>query len=344
MKPRLLSQRVRMCLVATLVFALLVPAAPASAKTSTTLAGLQKQMAAMKKDVARAGDAFEDAYWELDETEVRLSTTKKKLRAIQGRLKKARRNLGERVGEVYRNDAVTILTVVLDADSFDQFITRMEYVDRVASADVRAIREARELALELIATRDAINKERKAQEKKLAKVRKQRDKLNKRLAAKRSQFEKLQQRISAERARLNKTSGTFASPGPNGMVFPVRGSYYYADTWGASRSGGRRRHKGTDIMAPRGTPCVAVLSGTVRTRENSLGGKTIWLTSDSGWEFYYAHLDRYVVTSGRVRAGQVIGTVGDTGNARGGSPHLHFQMHPGGGAAVNPYPYLRRME
>ncbi len=97
------------------------------------------------------------------------------------------------------------------------------------------------------------------------------------------------------------------------------------------------------MFAPRGSQVVAVGNGTVTLKTNSLGGIVAYLRTSSA-SFYYAHLDGYAsgISSGMsVSTGTVIGYVGDSGNALGGSTHLHFQIHPGFGAPVNPYPTLR---
>lgn len=123
------------------------------------------------------------------------------------------------------------------------------------------------------------------------------------------------------------------------IICPMPGSAY-GDTWGAPRSGGRR-HEGVDMIAPRGLPIYAVTSGVMTFKYNRLGGNAVSLAGDNGDRYYYAHLDSYVGSSRRVFAGELIGYNGDTGNAKYSTPHLHFQVHPGGGRAVNPYPTVR---
>ncbi len=133
-----------------------------------------------------------------------------------------------------------------------------------------------------------------------------------------------------------------------GFVFPVQGEVEFIDSWGYPRMTGTASahwHQGTDIFAPMGTPLVAAESGEVfKVGVASLGGNRVWVRGDSGTEYYYAHLSAYAegISDGlRVNAGDVVGYVGDTGNAKGTSPHLHFEVHPNGGDAVNPYPLLK---
>ena len=122
-------------------------------------------------------------------------------------------------------------------------------------------------------------------------------------------------------------------------ICPVAGPTAFGDTWGAPRPGGRT-HQGVDMMSPEGTPLVAVVSGTATMRTNTLGGNVISLAGSDGNGYYYAHLSAWEGDSRSVSAGEVIGYVGHTGNTT--ANHLHFEIHPGGGAAINPTPTVRQ--
>ncbi len=130
--------------------------------------------------------------------------------------------------------------------------------------------------------------------------------------------------------------------------FPVSGESNKAvqSFWGASRSGGKRSHEGVDIFAARGTPVVAITDGIVSSTGNrGLGGKQVWLRDGIfGQSLYYAHLDSIIATTGqRVKIGDTLGLVGNTGNARTTPPHLHFGIYNLTGA-INPYPYIKQTE
>jgi hypothetical protein len=131
-------------------------------------------------------------------------------------------------------------------------------------------------------------------------------------------------------------------------AFPVQGPCWYTDTWQAPRGGGRK-HEGVDVIARSGLYLYAVTDGTL-TRQNldrpgSLSGNAWWLTADDGTYFFYAHLAAFapgLQVGSRVKAGQVIGWVGRTGNAS--SAHLHFEIHPHGGRAINPTASIRAVD
>jgi murein DD-endopeptidase MepM/ murein hydrolase activator NlpD len=145
---------------------------------------------------------------------------------------------------------------------------------------------------------------------------------------------------------------------PSTIVFPVAGKNSYRDTFGAPRDGGSRSHKGTDIIAARLVPVVAILDGVVTVvGSGRKAGTWIELRHDGGWRSRYLHLNndspgtddgrgRGVASGIRVgvavTAGQLIGYVGDSGNAENTTAHVHFEIRRPDGAAVNPYPILRR--
>ena len=155
------------------------------------------------------------------------------------------------------------------------------------------------------------------------------------------------------------TAAAAAPRVPEHIIFPVVGKVQYIDDFGAPRGGGA--HQGNDLMAAKRSPAVAAEAGRVKYWTTSgSAGCMLYLYGESGTMYYYIHLNNdltakndnrgkcvkgtaYAVSNGsRVAAGQQIGYVGDSGDANGISPHLHFEVHPGGGRAVSPYPYLQK--
>jgi hypothetical protein len=156
-----------------------------------------------------------------------------------------------------------------------------------------------------------------------------------------------------------------AAASPSGsvprLVFPVLGEASYTDDFGDAR--GQGSHEGNDIMAPRRALALAAEAGTVKFwTTSSRAGCMLYLNGESGTQYLYIHLNNDLTdgndngggcvagvsfakglrSGARVRAGEPIGYVGDSGDADGIHPHLHFEVHPGGGAATSPYPYLQQ--
>jgi murein DD-endopeptidase MepM/ murein hydrolase activator NlpD len=131
---------------------------------------------------------------------------------------------------------------------------------------------------------------------------------------------------------------------PQALAVPVVGvpSNSLRDSWGAPRSGGRR-HRGIDIFARRGARVVSPVDGIVLgVGRNRLGGNVVRVLGPGLQVHYFAHLDRFgaITRRERIRRGDVVGFVGDTGNARGTPPHLHYGIYAPPGRAINPHPLL----
>jgi murein DD-endopeptidase MepM/ murein hydrolase activator NlpD len=144
--------------------------------------------------------------------------------------------------------------------------------------------------------------------------------------------------------RLPRPPAPPPASGAGGRACPVAGRIAYGSGWGAPRDG--HTHQGIDLLAPAGTRLVAVEDGTIGSRWGDDGGNAgirLWLHGDSGTHYFYAHNRRNLVRPGqRVRRGQVLAEVGTTGNAARTPPHVHFEVHPRGGPAVNPDAAVRR--
>lgn len=264
--------------------------------------------------------------------------------------------LGRRLLELYRRpfETIAVAEALADGENLAGTLHTAALLEHAAASGVRGVARARRTGA---LTADAVRQQQiiaagsraAAQDRQAAA-----DALTRALAEAQQQRDDTQAlledartdaaaRLEAQRRAAAEATARYAATGPpprvDGRVCPIGGPNGFIDSWGFPRSGGRS-HQGVDMFAAYGTPLYAVADAVVqRVGTNRLGGLTVDLVDDAGDRFYYAHLSAALVQPGeRVRAGQVVGENGDSGNARGTPPHLHWQFHPGGGVPVNPYP------
>jgi murein DD-endopeptidase MepM/ murein hydrolase activator NlpD len=325
------------------------------------LSAARSQLGKIQTEIDQLAHEYAVAEARLYEIDNAIEAAEKDEQRSRGDLDLMRTQLSDRIVHLYkdgRNPVPAFIEVLFDTGDFTEVVERFGLLNKVAAQDKDTLGEVSAHLERVLALQVELDRMRVEQETQVQELAATRQKMESRMNAVAGDYNRLKARVATleeaarraaeaekARARAAASASRGSAAAARGFVFPVRGPHSYTNDWGFPRSGGRR-HKGTDIFAPRGTPVVAVVTGRVRrTAYNvGLGGTTIWLDGNNGTSYYYAHLNSIAggVRAGTsVQAGQVIGTVGSSGNARGGSPHLHFQVHPGGGGAVNPYYILR---
>lgn len=264
-------------------------------------------------DAQQAADAAVSTY---EQAQVRVGQLDAEIRQLEEQIAALRAAAQRRAVSAYKDTGSGADLFTTDDAPIDA-ARREKLLDQANASDNEAVTRLARL-------QDALDAHRADMQSALDKFREQ----TARLAA--------AQKAQAGYARDNTPSPASA----DGLICPVRGPVSFVDSWHASRPGGRP-HEGVDLMAPRGTPNVAVVSGSVTMKSGGISGNGVHLQGDNGNLYYYFHLDAYEGGARHVNQGEVIGYTGNTGDASGGATHTHFEVHPGGGGPVNPYPVVR---
>ncbi len=298
---------------------------------------LEARMDSIQGRLDAATARIEELRTRKDELEHRIEEIRDRMGRLSDRESRLQMVAARRASEIYMSGTSTMVEALLGAESISDVMDRAEILQHVSDHEsgvfielVRAKAELNVLEADLAAQRRDLT----VAESSLADESKR---LQSQFADVKAEYERIARRLAPQ-----STSGSAAAPllrSTDGMYCPVAGPVSFTDSWGAPRSG--HSHQGVDMMAGYGTPIVAIVSGTVTyAAYDGSGGNMIFMSGSDGNAYWYMHnQENFVGEGASVKAGQEIATVGDTGNAAG-TPHLHFEYHPGGGSAVNPTPLV----
>lgn len=316
----------------------LLPSFGGNAAGEEKLSTLQARKDDIQAELNAVAVKIEDAYSKQQVLTGRLKETSQEIDRLRKKNAKLKIEVSKRAAALYKAGSTGVFEVLLSSEDISHLSNQAAILSRMSLDDSSTFvtlhrSEARLADLEesLIADRKDLASTKETLEEDLQRLESQFDAVAAEYSSLRSKLAQTSTPAPAPAAASFKTSG--------GMYCPVAGPVSFTDTYGAPRSSGRS-HQGVDMLAARGTPQVAITSGTITYAGYSgLGGNVQYLAGDDGNTYMYVHQDQNIVTGGRVSAGQTISTVGDTGNAAG-TPHLHFEFHPGGGGAANPTPLV----
>jgi murein DD-endopeptidase MepM/ murein hydrolase activator NlpD len=342
------------------------------------LVEIRERLAATKLELQEKSAAVEENQVALERIQSDLLRTRDDLARAEARYERITERLNERAVEAYMQGPATSIDFVLGAETVAELTDRLAYADALAQVDAELAVTVANLRNELTVIQTRLEGQREEQARQLAKARVDRERVIE-ILDEISELERRQQALLEDAQKyLRKTKrgyqewleelesqdtggGTWTGgplPEPYDGVLercPVDGPRGFGDGFGAPRyAGGYHLHKGVDIVAPMGTKIVAPFDGYAYTSSNTLGGRVVFVVGQYG-RAYNAHLSAYAAGSnGHVSAGDLIGYVGDTGDATG-IPHDHFEFHPDTipspwpasyygyeviEDAINPYPLL----
>ncbi len=349
------------------------------AAAKAKLKSIEKRMKASQQRLTQlraAGDAIAGqmhvAYESIEVIQARERRVREDIQDLRKRLLGIQGRLDDRARMAYQTGGVFSLELLLGSHSLSDLTSRLEIVDRATDNDRALIERVEGLdahlrnrhvelnrleAQRLGKNRHLLDRQQTLQRQMSTEV----DLINQQksdakkinaLAKKLGKEWQRQVEEARQRAIQSTTRNALLKPAPKKpsgpalskntvlQICPVDPPNHYTSSFGDPRSGGRS-HQGNDIMAPYGTPVRAPFPGVATTSSSYLGGLGVYVKGSKGFVFN-AHLSRFGKL-GNVKAGDIIGYVGNTGNARYTSPHNHFEWHPGNGSAVDPYPYLNEV-
>jgi Membrane proteins related to metalloendopeptidases len=318
-------------------------AVPARANTKDDLDAARQELASKQADLDALTLQWQQTETAYAQAQDAVHEAQTQIGSLQAQLTKLQGQFDEQVRQVYISGGNEAIGALLGSESFADFADRLRFAQNIVQGDADLATHVAVQSERLRRERERLTQQADAQARAAAQLQTQRASLDARLGDLQSTVNELYQKFQAQQALQiglppQGGGGSFPVTGSGAIsTCPVAGPVSFVDSFGWPRPGGRV-HEGIDMISPYGTPIVAVHSGNAVQTPNSLGGNAVIVYHDGGTDFtYYAHMSSYGAT-GHVAAGQVIGYVGSTGDTT--VNHLHFEYHPGGGGAVDPYQTL----